>query len=345
MKERRRIAENGQVVVLVALLMVGLLVGTGLAIDGGTAFLERRRMQNAADAAAMAGGRSLAMARADGAELDDADILGTVHHYAQLNGVEEPPNNVVADYVNAESSWVGDVGGGDIPPTATGISATVQIERPSRFMHLVGLNTVPAQAPSIAQTGPPRSYDGWLRPFGLPDNIFGELDSGDLVTIHFGNKNHCGPDDGGNMCTVKWIGENGDEKSQAHRGWWNYNMINEAHCSSTGGASDLKEWMEYGWKGSLKENDEVCSKPGTDTSVFKVALLDELVFIPVYKGFADKSYVVLTITPVYIRAVDDKGSDKSITIELAEPTEAPGEGVADPSEPLIFNAWTVTQWE
>ncbi len=48
-------AENGQTLVWVALAMVVLLAFVGLAIDGGAVYAERRRMQNAADAGALAG--------------------------------------------------------------------------------------------------------------------------------------------------------------------------------------------------------------------------------------------------------------------------------------------------
>ncbi len=42
--------EQGQTVVIVAFAVIALLAFAGLAIDGGTAYLNRRRMQNAADA-------------------------------------------------------------------------------------------------------------------------------------------------------------------------------------------------------------------------------------------------------------------------------------------------------
>jgi Flp pilus assembly protein TadG len=54
--------ETGAVLVQVALMMVVLLLFVGLAVDGGNAYFERRHMQNAADAGALAGARASATA-------------------------------------------------------------------------------------------------------------------------------------------------------------------------------------------------------------------------------------------------------------------------------------------
>lgn len=47
--------EDGQVIVLVAVMMLGLVAVVGLVTDGGLMFTQRRDLQNAADAAALAG--------------------------------------------------------------------------------------------------------------------------------------------------------------------------------------------------------------------------------------------------------------------------------------------------
>jgi len=47
--------ESGQIIVLVAILMVGLVAVVGLVTDGGLVFSQRRDLQNVADAAALAG--------------------------------------------------------------------------------------------------------------------------------------------------------------------------------------------------------------------------------------------------------------------------------------------------
>mgnify|MGYP001086580226 CR=1 FL=1 len=75
-------AERGQAVFIMVFVLVGLLAMLGLAIDGGTVFLERRRMQNAGDAAALAGTRLLAAAICGDTGVTDGDIAEQVNHYA-----------------------------------------------------------------------------------------------------------------------------------------------------------------------------------------------------------------------------------------------------------------------
>lgn len=53
--------QSGQVLVLLAFTMVVLVGILAMAMDGGLLYLTRRRMQNAADAGALAGGRILAL--------------------------------------------------------------------------------------------------------------------------------------------------------------------------------------------------------------------------------------------------------------------------------------------
>jgi uncharacterized membrane protein len=59
MTEKNGHLQNGQALAQVAILMVVLLAFAALAIDGGRIYLERRRMQNAADAGALAGAREI----------------------------------------------------------------------------------------------------------------------------------------------------------------------------------------------------------------------------------------------------------------------------------------------
>ena len=56
-------SERGQAMVLIALVIIGLIAITGLAVDGGMAYANRRQAQNAADAAVLAA--SLAKLRGD----------------------------------------------------------------------------------------------------------------------------------------------------------------------------------------------------------------------------------------------------------------------------------------
>jgi len=81
-------SHRGQVLALTAICLLGLLAVTGLAVDGGRLFIERRQLQAAVDAAAAAAAQ----------QVDEAE-------YRRSNG-----SNVVLDvtraYTAAETSLV-----------------------------------------------------------------------------------------------------------------------------------------------------------------------------------------------------------------------------------------------
>jgi hypothetical protein len=71
--------------VLFALMSLALLGGLGLVLDGGYAYGQRRAMQNAADAAALAGAKALSGNNAAG-----LTVWATVQAVAARNGVRDP---------------------------------------------------------------------------------------------------------------------------------------------------------------------------------------------------------------------------------------------------------------
>src|SRR5260221_14560547 len=78
---RRSRAENrsGQALVLVAIALVALIGFAALAIDVGHAYAQRRQLQNAADAAALAGARLVCGSGSDAA------IWAEVQNYVNSN--------------------------------------------------------------------------------------------------------------------------------------------------------------------------------------------------------------------------------------------------------------------
>jgi hypothetical protein len=308
--ERPNRAEHGQTLVIFVFAIIGLLVMVGLAIDGGTVLLERRRMQNAADAAALAGTRELAELMCDdsvSAEDGDQYILSEVRKYAQKNGVRNPSNNTAAEYMRFDADdnvvpfspreLVGNsLSGGDgIPDGAAGISATTKIDRSTHFVTLIGIHSAGASAPAIAVTGP-LAAGGGLRPFGVPIELVEDLDpddpSNNSFSISFKN-------DGGEIIWAANIAQ--------HRGWmnldyaWNQSeddAFPRAEDDSTS-ASELKEWMENGWQGTLYADclwfeescgwgDYVHAKPGTNSSaICKAPGFPVEIIIPVYDYIPD----------------------------------------------------------
>jgi len=88
-------SERGQALVIIALAIIGLVAMTGLAIDGGNAYSDRRHAQNAADAAALAAG--LARVREDpaGTILEGSAAEAAAIERAKSNGYETGDGNLV----------------------------------------------------------------------------------------------------------------------------------------------------------------------------------------------------------------------------------------------------------
>ena len=81
-------ARRGQALVIVALMMIVLMGGLGLALDGGYNFAQRRTMQNAADAAALAGAKALSIN-----DFTKMPVRATVRTVAGQNGVADPTSS------------------------------------------------------------------------------------------------------------------------------------------------------------------------------------------------------------------------------------------------------------
>jgi hypothetical protein len=136
--------ERGQTLILIALTLTLLLAMLGLLLDGGLALVFRRKMQNAADAAAKAGVRELALGN------NDATILSRTQEYAVTrNGAME----IRARYYPGGE----DIGRGGVPETATGVAVTTTLEFPTLFAGIVGLNEMTASASAEARFGAVRS--------------------------------------------------------------------------------------------------------------------------------------------------------------------------------------------
>jgi hypothetical protein len=282
--------ERGQALVIMVFAILALLTVAGLAIDGGMAFLDRRRMQNAADAAALAGTRKLAEAVCGEAGADDAAIHAEVLNYAQLNGVTDT-NLVSAWYVDKDINDIGVVGAGSIPNGALGVRALVGISHQTYFIRLLGMDEAGADAEATAVTGPPLLAGG-LRPFGVPVELVADLGGGDPFDVTFKN-------DGGEIC---WSGN-----CVEHRGWMNMGYLwNQTEDPTFDRAVDqgadanvLKEWMEQGWRGNVfadcrgwdtgcRTGDYIHAKPGTNSSAICKAPQDPTIIqIPVYDAILD----------------------------------------------------------
>ncbi len=194
-QQRNNHNEHGQSVVLVALGLAVLMAFMALAVDGGNVYAQRRQAQNAADAAAYAGGERLAFPQdPDGAGSEpprratNREVMVEILKYAQRNGINVTTSDnctgdfdcVSATYIVRNSDNTTSVhpdpitttnGGADsvAPLTLDGkpvIGVNVSIERKkfnSFFAPIIGIRTMTVGAPSkgfgapIALTAPERA--------------------------------------------------------------------------------------------------------------------------------------------------------------------------------------------
>lgn len=154
--------ETGQAVVIVALLMVGLIAMLGLVLDGGNAYAQRRRMQNAADAAALAGAGRMSQS-----ETTNEQVLAGVHEYASRNGANPNPTAYYIRSNGQRMSPIASFPANERPPQgAVGVDVTATLTVRTYFLGALGINTFPASADAAAMAGPAGSVVG-LVPWAL----------------------------------------------------------------------------------------------------------------------------------------------------------------------------------
>jgi len=137
----RREGERGQVLVMLALFMIALLAVVALVFDGGNMYLQRRRMQNAADAGALAGAVSLAKEEGQPAARNQAQEYARVRNGADSAAVTFGYRNV----------------------TVVACRSTAMT-----FAQVIGLGSTEVCARATA-AWVPISGVGWLRPIAIEE--------------------------------------------------------------------------------------------------------------------------------------------------------------------------------
>jgi len=127
-------APRGQVLVMFALFLTSMLGMLGLATDLGFAFAEKRTIQNAVDAGAMAGARAVAKAATTGyaAAMPDVQAMAT----SADNRLGSTSHTVSCNYVTYGNSSLGGCGGG-VPSSATGVQVEVEEQHQTFFIQVV----------------------------------------------------------------------------------------------------------------------------------------------------------------------------------------------------------------
>jgi Flp pilus assembly protein TadG len=160
-----RKGERGQVLVMAALMMPVLLGMLALVLDVGNAYAQRRFMQNAADAASLAGARYMALNRSTAT---DAGVRAALTPMLTSNGngtlaAATGPDNG-AWYINLAGGTVGPVGTGGVPSGAAGVRVNATKTFPTFFARLLGYENLTVKAVGEAIYGTAgRIYLDWTK--------------------------------------------------------------------------------------------------------------------------------------------------------------------------------------
>ncbi len=182
MKTDRHTSERGQVLV-VAVMALGVLMGmVALVTDAGALLHERRSLQNAADAAALAGAKELPANPELAASRARAWVAG--------NGIADPDTLVV-----------------QITTTyATNDTISVRLGRDVkyRFANVLGLSGATVSAAAAARTGSPAGLDRFI-PFAVENQTLSGLNPGDAATIKYDSQTQTN----GNSLALAFPGSSG----------------------------------------------------------------------------------------------------------------------------------------
>ena len=204
-------SERGQMLVIVAVALTALIAMAGLVIDGGMALSNRRQVQNASDAAALAGARVLGLdlkwravnagnpspAPAPFANVDvevcDAinEALAYNENRAQdIAAIDCYAGSDDAQYVDFDRNVLGRVGDG-VPALAQGVRVAGTGQSDTFLMGVVGIPTINVGADATAIAGPGEPPLGALMPF-VAQNPLGPFIPGDQYQIRSEDEGECG---------------------------------------------------------------------------------------------------------------------------------------------------------
>lgn len=144
---RRPGRERGQAIVLFSLVLVAIVAMTGLVLDGGGTFVQRREQQNVADSASMAG--AYAYVNSGG---DASQATAAAKSLASQNGYADATNGVTVTVTVASAN--------------PGTTVTVTVNKPHQnfFSGVVGFSSWGVSTTATAITGAPNAVAGGAMP-------------------------------------------------------------------------------------------------------------------------------------------------------------------------------------
>jgi hypothetical protein len=143
----KRRSEAGQAIAAVAFGLVALVGIVGLAIDMGYMRYQKRRMQSAADSAAIAGASELQYYSSG-----DYRIKTAAQNDSKANGFEDGVNGVTVTPNNPPV----DAPFSSVPNASNYVEVRVQQNTPTFFMRIFGVNSTSVGATAVAELGSSR---------------------------------------------------------------------------------------------------------------------------------------------------------------------------------------------
>jgi Flp pilus assembly protein TadG len=160
-------AARGQVILMFALFLTVMIGVLGLAVDVGFAVSQRRSMQNAADAGALAGTHVVVKSPTGSAQ---AAVVDVVNKNAMNGGTI---GTITCVYVNDAGTELSSCNA-TVHPSATGVRVTVQETHPTFFIRVVPgvgdtVNTSAVAKANVKKLGMPT--DGPYIPCGIDSKL------------------------------------------------------------------------------------------------------------------------------------------------------------------------------
>lgn len=154
--------ERGATLVFFAISILAIFGLMGVVVDGGRAYSERRQMQNASDASALAGTRALDKVLFESV-VDESTIYNAALSQATSNGSD--PTTFECQLVDEQRTPLQacpetDVAG--LPPNAAGVMVNTDNTRPTAFIQVVGQDAFTVAATATAQIQAVRGGSGPL---------------------------------------------------------------------------------------------------------------------------------------------------------------------------------------
>jgi hypothetical protein len=264
--------ERGQSAVIIAFAVMVLLALVALVVDIGNAYAHRRLVQNACDAAALAGARRLAENGVNDQVVTHLDVLNEIQEYAQENGLD--PLAVDAWFIDrvGERVWEVMLWNSPVPDEAQGVEVAGDLPFSTYFAHLLGFDTMQASTNAMVWvlTGP--CDGGNLLPITM--NV-DEIDFRTEYTLW----DHDDKTIPGNFGWIYWVDGSGENHcpTDCTQGPQTTVLGPNIEDTSRSGYWSVNDWVQ----GSVGVNFQ----PVLDL-LARYVQGDETVYIPLYKDFA-----------------------------------------------------------